>query len=120
MTIARCSCIRGNQARRRFVSSTSRPVENCRRPFLTDADSVRVLRDGRIVAVRSGHVLVYSGTKLLRDIAINSPSPRVETERSPGKIVLWDLKPREMSFTVDVDSGAVIGTAEGLTRNRIR
>jgi hypothetical protein len=81
---------------------------------LNDADSVDILRDGRIVASRPGHVSVYSSTTLQREISIDAPSARLEGEREPGKVLVWDAKPRGMSWLVDVDRGTTVRGASGV------
>ena len=57
---------------------------------------------------------MYSGAVLQRDIAIDASSPRLQEEREPGKILVWDTKLRGRSLLVDVDRGAVVTTAKGI------
>jgi hypothetical protein len=58
-------------------------------------------------------VLVYSGTTLQHDIAAtDAPLVRIEREMSPGRILVWQFKPR-MSIFIDIDRGVVTGRNEG-------
>jgi ABC-type transport system involved in multi-copper enzyme maturation permease subunit len=81
-------------------------------PPLAEDDTVRVMRDGRLMVIRSGHISVYNGASLVRDIPLPMISPWFHGEIAPGKYLLSTTKPKSEAVLFDLERGAIVGRNE--------